>query len=204
MSDREATEPILGSRFDDAFLYASQVHRLQLRRGTDVPYLAHLLGVASLVLEDGGDEDEAIAGLLHDTVDYQGVPALNEIRRRFGTRVAELVEHCTDHDPAHDKPTWRPRKQAYLDALPQQTASALRVMLADKLFNARELLAEYRQVGEQLWRRYSAGREMLWYLRGLADGFTPLSKSPMVHELQLVVDELERLAATANTTGTPG
>jgi (p)ppGpp synthase/HD superfamily hydrolase len=201
MSDREATEPILASRFDEAFAYASQLHRTQLRRGTEVPYLAHLLGVASLVLEDGGDEDEAIAGLLHDAADYQGVPALNEIRRRFGSRVADIVEHCTDHDPAHDKPMWRPRKQAYLDCLPEQSASTLRVMLADKLYNARELLAEYRQVGDQLWRRYSAGREMLWYLRSLADRFVPLSKSPMVHELQLVVDELERLATTANTSG---
>jgi (p)ppGpp synthase/HD superfamily hydrolase len=200
MSDREATEPILTSRFDDALLYASELHRTQLRRGTDVPYVAHLLGVASLVLEDGGDEDEAIAGLLHDAADYAGVPALNEVRRRFGSRVADIIEHCTDHDPAHDKPMWRPRKQAYLDALPGRSASTVRVLLADKLFNARELLAEYRQVGDQLWRRYSAGREMLWYMRALADGFVPLSKSPMVHELQLVVDQLESLAATTAST----
>jgi (p)ppGpp synthase/HD superfamily hydrolase len=196
MSEPEAAEPILSARFDDALAYASDVHRRQLRRGKDVPYLAHCLDVASLVLFDGGREDEAVAALLHDAVDdVGGIPVLNEIRRRFGGTVADLIAECSDHDPAQDKPTWRRRKEAYLEALASKSAQAQRVCLADKLANAREILADYRQVGEQLWRRYSAERDVLWYLAALADCFEANSKSPMAHELRLVVDEIHELAS---------
>lgn len=191
----EAADPILGPRFEEAFSYACKLHRTQARKGTRVPYLAHLLGVAALVLEDGGNEDEAIAALLHDAVQHQtDIPILNEIRRRFGSDVAGIVEGCADHDPAKDRPSWEVRKRAYIDSLPQQSASCLRVMLADKLFNARELLADYRQSGEQVWTRFSAGREMLRYLRALAEKFQETHKSPMADELDRVVRELERMA----------
>lgn len=198
MSEPEAAEPILGPRFDEAFAYASALHRRQLRKGKHAPYLAHLMGVAALVLEDGGDEDEAIAALLHDAVEDQGgIPVLNEIRRRFGVRVAEIIEHCTDHDPARDRPSWHVRKRRYLAALVTIDESAMRVALADKLYNARELLADYRQAGEQVWRRFSAGREVLGYLRALADTFLTHSKSPMADELHRAVTELERMAVHA-------
>lgn len=194
MSEREATEPILGGRFDDAFTYAHFLHRHRLRRGGEVPYVAHLMGVAALALEDGGDEDEAIAALLHDAVDDQdGVPILNEIRRRYGDRVALIVEQCCDHDPAHDRPEWHIRKKLYVESLPQRPDSH-RVALADKLYNARALLNDYHQVGEQVWSRFSAGREVLGYLRALADAFNEVSKSPMAVELDATVSELERRA----------
>jgi (p)ppGpp synthase/HD superfamily hydrolase len=196
MSDHEAPEPKLTARFDDALQYASHLHRWQMRKGTDVPYLAHLLGVCSLVLDDGGDEDEAIAALLHDAVeDGGGIPTLNEIRRRFGDRVATIGEQCTDHDPAHDRPEWHVRKRAYLEDLPNRT-ECHRVALADKLHNARAVLADYHRVGDAVWQRFSAGREMLWYLRALADAFNEISKSPLAHELDQVTAELERMAAS--------
>ncbi|MGH8896917.1 MAG: HD domain-containing protein [Egibacteraceae bacterium] len=194
----EAADSILGPRFDEAFAYASALHRLQLRKGKYVPYLGHLMGVAALVLEDGGDEDDAIAALLHDAVEDQGgVPVLNEIRRRFGAGVARTVEGCTDHDPAKDRPSWHVRKRRYVAALATADERVLRVCLADKLDNARDLLADYRQVGEQVWRRFSAGREYLGYLHALAEMFSVHSKSPMADELHRTVDELERMAASA-------
>jgi (p)ppGpp synthase/HD superfamily hydrolase len=156
------------------------------------------MGVASLVLEDGGDEDEAIAALLHDAVENQGgIPVLNEIRRRFGARVAEIVEGCTDHDPAKDRPEWHVRKRCYVAALAQADESCLRVALADKLYNARELLADYRQAGDQVWCRFSAGREILGYMRALATAFQGKAKSPMSDELDRTVTELEHMASTA-------
>ncbi|MGH8907077.1 MAG: HD domain-containing protein [Egibacteraceae bacterium] len=198
MTEAVPSEPILGSRFDEAFAYASALHRRQLRKGKHVPYLSHLLGVAALVLEDGGDEDEAIAALLHDAVEDQGgVPVLNEIRRRFGVRVAEIVEHCTDHDPARDRPEWHVRKRRYVAALAHADESCLRVTLADKLHSARELLADYRQTGDQVWLRFSAGRETLSYLRALATTLHQSSKSPMADEFDRAVTELERMAASA-------
>ena len=199
MTDREATDPILGERFDDAVRYAGHLHRRQLRKGGEVPSMAHLLGVASLVLEDGGDEDEAIAALLHEAVDHPGsVPVLNEIRRRYGDRVARIVELCTDHDPAQDRPEWHLRKRAYVEGLPEHPEGH-RVALADKLHNARSLLYDYRQVGEQVWLRFSAGREVLGYMRSLADTFDEHSKSPMAAELDTVVSELERVAADGHS-----
>ena len=201
MSEPEASEPILGDRFDEALHYASQLHRRQLRKGKEVPYVGHLLGTAALVLEDGGDEDETIAALLHDAVEDQGgVPVLNEIRRRFGPRVTEIVEHCTDHDPAKDRPPWDVRKRQYVAALAAVDDSCVRVALADKLSNAREILADYRQVGEQVWMRFSAERRVLGYLRALADTFATRTKSPMADELNRVVSEIERMAETTDTS----
>jgi (p)ppGpp synthase/HD superfamily hydrolase len=203
MTGPEAIEPKLTERFNDAFQFAGSLHRWQLRKGTDVPYLAHLMGVASLVLADGGDEDEAIAALLHDAVEEQGgIPTLNEIRRRYGDRVATIVEQCTDHDPAKDRPEWHIRKRAYIDSLPDRRACH-RVALGDKLENARALLADYRRVGEAVWRRYSAGREQLLYHRALADTFLELSKSPLAHEYDQVVRELERMAAASQPEPQP-
>lgn len=200
MSEREAADPILGGRFEDAFGYAHSLHRHQLRKGGDVPYMAHLMGVTALVLEDGGDEDEAIAALLHETVEDagpgSGVAALNEIRRRYGERVAKVVEETTDHDPAQDRPGWHVRKQLYVAALAGRRESH-RVCLADKLYNARALLNDYRQVGEQVWMRYSAGREVLGYLRALATVFGEHSKSPMAADLDATVSELESLVAAS-------
>jgi (p)ppGpp synthase/HD superfamily hydrolase len=191
----EAADSILGPRFDEAFAYASALHRRQFRKGKRVPYLGHLMAVAALVLEDGGDEDEAIAALLHGAVEDQGgVPVLNEIRRRFGAPVAEIIEGCTDHDPAKDRPSWHVRKRRYVAALAHADEHVMRVCLADKLDNARDLLGDYRQVGEQVWCRFSAGREYLNYLHALAEMFSTHSKSPMAEEFHRTVSELEGMA----------
>ena len=157
--------------------------------------MAHLLETCAMVLEDGGDEDEAIASLLHDTLEHpDDIPVLNEIRRRYGDRVARIVEQCTDHDPAHDRPEWHVRKRAYIASLSERRDSH-RVALADKCANARELLNDYYRVGDQIWLRYSAGREILDYLHQLSDAFAEEFKSPMTAELAATVQELERLAA---------
>jgi (p)ppGpp synthase/HD superfamily hydrolase len=184
----------LSSRFDHALAYASDVHRAQQRKGTPVPYLSHILIVTGMVLEHGGDEEEAIAALLHDAVEDQGGDArLAEIRTRFGERVAEIVLGCSD-TTLSPKPPWSERKQRYLKHLPTALASVRLVSVADKVANARAILADYRIEGEQVWTRFNAtGPEILWYYRSLVQGFREAGGTPLVDELDRVVSELERL-----------
>lgn len=152
---------LLGPRFREALTYASELHECQPRKGTEIPYLAHLLSVAALVLEDGGDEDEAIAALLHDAVEDQGgKPTLDAIRSRFGERVAHIVEACSDTD-TWPKPPWRERKERYIEYLEAACPGVLRVSLADKLHNARAIVLDYRQMGDPLWSKFNAPRVLL-------------------------------------------
>ena len=198
MSQARAAAPVrLGDRFTDAVALAADLHRTQVRKGTGVPYLTHLLGVTSLVLEDGGDEDEAIAALLHDAVeDAGGQPILQAIRVRFGDRVAGIVGECTDYDPDGERPPWRPRKEATIAKVATLSPSGLRVSLADKLHNARSIHRDLAVHGDALWSRFTAGRDaQLWYLRGLADAYATASDSQMADELRAVVAGIERLAA---------
>jgi hypothetical protein len=182
----------LGPRFDRALALARELHAAQDRKGTEIPYMSHLMGVASLVLEDGGDEDEAIAALLHDAVEDQGGDqTLGRIRQLFGKRVAAIVQACSDTD-ATPKPPWRQRKEAYIAHLrdPELPAGTIRVSLADKLHNARSILFDMR-AGHDVFARFSARRgDQCWYYKELARTFADLSDSPMVAELQRVVDEL--------------
>jgi GTP pyrophosphokinase len=190
----------LTRRFVDAVGYAVGLHLDQSRKGSGVPYAGHLLGVCSLVLEAGGSEDEAIAALLHDAGEDRGGEArLVEIRERFGGNVAGIVRACSD-SLLQNKPDWKTRKEAYLEHLDEQPQSVLLVSLADKLFNARAILRDYRSVGESLWTRFSAGRDgVLWYYRSLSDSFTRIvSGNPMAGELAEVVTELSRLVAAAS------
>jgi GTP pyrophosphokinase len=184
---------VLGERFEEALRFAAAAHRSQARKGSGIPYVGHLLGVCSLVIEDGGDEDEAIAALLHDAPEDQGgEPMLDEIRRRFGDSVAAIVAACSDTFES-PKPPWRARKESYLEHLDDQPESVLRVSLADKLFNARAILRDYLVVGDELWDRFQAGSNgQLWYYRKLADRFVTLLPGRMAGELVAVVDELER------------
>src|SRR3984957_9278347 len=132
----------LGARFERALLFATRKHAGQHRKGTTVPYVAHLLSVAGLVLEAGGDEDLAIAALLHDVVeDCGGAPMLKEVRRRFGKRVARIVNECTDAD-SYPKPPWRKRKEKYLRRLRKADAGARLVSAADKPNNVRSILSD--------------------------------------------------------------
>ena len=184
--------PPLGPRFDRAFALARELHAAQARKETELPYISHLMGVASLVLEDGGDEDEAIAALLHDAVEDQGgQQTLRRIRQLFGERVARVVAACSDTEVT-PKPPWRERKEAYIAHLrdPELPAGALRVSLADKLHNARAILFDL-HAGRDVFARFSAGREdQRWYYDALAKTFADRSDSPMAPELRRVVDEL--------------
>lgn len=184
----------LGPRFEEAFGFAARLHAGQLRKGTGIPYVAHLLAVAGLVLEDGGDEDEAIAALLHDAAEDQGGAAvLGEIRERFGDRVAAIVRDCSD-TLEQPKPPWRPRKEAYLRRLGSAPPDVLRVALADKLHNARSVLADLRTLGPALWGRFNAPRDdQLWYFRALVDLFARRKPGPMTDELARIVAAIERV-----------
>lgn len=184
----------LSPRFREALDWAADLHRSQVRKGTEIPYVSHLLAVASLVLEHGGGEDEAIAALLHDAAEDQGgEPTLREIRRRFGDEVAEIVAACTDTVES-EKPEWRPRKEAYIASLRVKPDPARLVSAADKLHNARAILADYRKHGEALWGRFTGKRETLWYYRALADEFRGGGPAELAAELERVVRKLERLA----------
>ena len=184
----------LTDRFTDALVYAAQLHATQIRKGSGVPYIAHLLGVASLVLEYGGDEDEAIAALLHDAIEDCGGAAIGEeIRRKFGDRVTEIVEGCTDTNLT-PKPPWRARKEAYIDRIPTASASVRLVSVADKLYNARAILKDYQVVGDDIWTRFTGGKEgSLWYYRAMVNAFRQAADHPLVEELDRAIGELESL-----------
>jgi GTP pyrophosphokinase len=168
----ETQTRVLTNRFEDALAYTARLHRAQDRKGGSVPYIAHLLAVAALVLECGGTEDEAIAALLHDAVEDQGgAPTLAEIRGRYGPAVAAIVEGCTDAYE-HPKPDWRKRKLDYLEHLRTADASTLLVSAADKVHNARSILSDLRDHGDCVWDRFQTGKlGTLWYYRALADTF---------------------------------
>jgi (p)ppGpp synthase/HD superfamily hydrolase len=188
----------LGPRFLRAFLLAAEKHKDQTRKASTIPYLAHLMGVASLVLEAGGNEDLAIAALLHDLVeDCGGAPVLKEIRRRFGPRVAKVVEGCTDTD-TYPKPPWRERKENYIRHLKRADADTRLVSAADKLNNVRSILSDYRELGESVWSRFNGGREgTLWYYRNLRDEFLRRRANRITREFALAVKALELLTAGA-------
>jgi (p)ppGpp synthase/HD superfamily hydrolase len=185
--------PNLGPRLQRAFRYAAEKHAGQTRKRTAVPYLSHLMAVASLVLEAGGDEDMAIAALLHDVVeDCGGMPRLREVRKQFGPRVAKIVEGCTDSfgDP---KPEWMERKKNYLGEVKHADIETRLVSAADKLHNVRTILADYRRDGESVWKRFSGKREgTLWYYRALSDEYRRRNPNRITRELEIAVGELER------------
>ena len=187
--------PSLGWRFNLAFQFASGLHHQQMRKGSSVPYIAHLMGVCSLVLDAGGDEDQAIVALLHDAVEDQGgVSTLATIRHLFGDRVANAVEACSDStvsDP-QQKPPWRERKEKYLAQIQNGSADSLMVGIADKLHNARAILRDCRQIGDRTWEKFSVPKEQqLWYYRALAQAFSKTAAPRvLVDEFARVVEEL--------------
>jgi (p)ppGpp synthase/HD superfamily hydrolase len=198
MKETKTNEPTkLGPRFDEALKYALELHRTQERKGSRVPYFAHLMGTASVVLHFGGSEDEAIAALLHDAAEDQGGrETLETIREKFGDQVAHIVDGCTDtyEEP---KPAWRPRKEAYIARIATKSASVRHVSAADKLDNARAIVADLRVHGTKLWERFTGGAQTLWYYRALVEAFQEAGGGPLVEELAAAVDEMERLAGVA-------
>ena len=185
----------LSTRFEEALVFATQLHAGQTRKGTTIPYISHLLAVTAIVLEHGGDEDEAIAALLHDSIEDQGgASTREEIRRHFGDKVVEIINGCTDSD-VMPKPPWRERKEAYIAHISVASAPVRLVSAADKLHNARAVLEDYRIVGEALWKRFNGGKEgTLWYYRAAVDALRKTGATPLIEELDRVVSEIEYLA----------
>jgi (p)ppGpp synthase/HD superfamily hydrolase len=185
----------LSPKFDQALHYAVLIHAGQLRKGTEIPYLSHLLGVASIALEYGANEDEAIGALLHDAgEDAGGRGRIEDIRQRFGDPVADIVDGCTDADVV-PKPEWRKRKEEYIAHIPTASASVRLVSASDKLHNARAILRDYRVHGEDLWNRFNGGKEgTLWYYRSLVEAFSQAERNELVKELDSVVSEIQRMS----------
>lgn len=191
--------PLLEERFLEAFRYALDKHRTQRRKGSDIPYIAHLMSVSSIVLEAGGDEDQAIAALLHDVVEDQGgAPVLDEIRERFGERVTRIVHGCTDSFVVQDeeKRPWRERKEDYIRRVATEGADTRLVSAADKLANSRAIVSDLRAHRDDVWKRFKGGKEgTLWYYDALVHTFQQAGTNRVVEELALVVTEMRRLAA---------
>ncbi len=187
--------PRLTSTFVEAVEYAHEKHADQIRKGTDIPYLGHLLSVAGFVIDADGTETQAIAALLHDAAEDQGGEAtLAEIREKFGDNVADIVKECSDTFET-PKPPWRERKENYVNHLAEASDGALLVSLADKLHNARAILRDFREVGDQLWQRFSVQdpKQHLWYYKSLLKVYSERIHNWMVDELREVVDKLEYL-----------
>lgn len=207
MSDpiARAPDPVaLTDRFDAALQYAGDLHRGQRRKGAGVPYLAHLLQVCGLVLEAGGDEDTAIAALLHDAVEDQGGSRTGaEISRRFGPRVARIVLGASDAvDPP--KPPWRERKQRHIDRIATEPADVRLVVAADKLHNIRSITRDYRRQGETLWAIFHGRREgTLWYSHAMTAALAAADPDgPLIPELVAALAELDRLVAASDQSAT--
>lgn len=184
----------LSSCFGEALVLASELHARQLRKGTRIPYVSHLLGAASIALEYGADEETAIAALLHDAIEDQGGEATERlIHDRFGARVATIVRACSDTDEV-PKPPWRARKEAYLVHLASADGATLLVSASDKLHNARTILADLRAEGPSVWDRFSGGRDgTLWYYRALVTAFRahPDHRPGLIDELDRTVSAIE-------------
>lgn len=184
--------PLLGDRFDEALAYASRLHRHQIRKGSGIPYVSHLLGVASLAIEAGANEDQAIAALLHDAVEDQGGAAqLAVIRARFGANVARIVADCTDAD-TDPKPPWRARKEAYIASLAHKPSASLLVSLADKTHNAGAIVTDLDRHGAAVWDRFTGGRDgSLWYYAQLVAAFRKHLPGAGAERLAALVDAMK-------------
>jgi GTP pyrophosphokinase len=189
---------ILSERFDAALLFASSRHRNQCMKKTEIPYMAHILGVAGITALYGGTEDEIIAALLHDVVEDTAA-TFEDVEREFGPAVRAIVEACTDTDMPENKPPWLERKRAHVKAMCSAPDPVRLVYAADKLQNARAMLKDYRVIGDCLWKRFKGGKAgTLWYYRALIDVFRDTSTSvELVNELTRTINDLELLAYRA-------
>lgn len=185
---------LLSDRFTEALVYATQLHSNQVRKGSGVPYISHLLSVASLVIEDGGNEDEAIAALLHDAIEDQGGDITRqEIKQKFGERVVEIVNGCTDAEVI-PKPPWQERKQNYINKMRNASPEVRRVSMADKLHNARSILADWHRGEKDVWNLFKGGREgTLWYYRSLIEVNRQAELSFLTEECDRVLKQLEQI-----------
>lgn len=202
----------LSDRFTRAIDYARHLH-IERRKGTGIPYMAHLLGVASLVMGEAGHtpipvtEDMVIAALLHDAVeDHGGTMRLQDIEHNFGPNVARIVKGLTDSfaEDSGRKEKWEERKRSYLERLQSDDDDVLLVSAADKLYNARAILDDYREIGPRIWQRFNRGRgDQIWYFRELLKVFESRPTNRIVHELKRSVDDLDAISAAETSTPLP-
>jgi len=194
---------MITKRFTRAVEYALAAHLGDVRKGTAIPYISHLIQVAGLVLEFGGTEEEAIGGLLHDTAeDAGGEATLADIRDAFGPDVERIVRENSDSitDSKDDKDPWRERKEKYISAISHKSDSALIVSICDKIHNARSLITDTRNLGPGHWSRFNASRgDSLWYYQSLVEAFQTRVGAcpriePAVRELETAVSTLAKLA----------
>ena len=185
--------PKLSPAFDQAFAYAHEAHAAQTRKGTNAPYIAHLMGVASIVLDDGGSETEAIAALLHDAAeDHGGRERLADIESRFGGDVARIVEDCTDSWET-PPPPWADRKRAYVEHARALPRPSLRVSAADKVHNTYAILRDLRNMGERVWERFDAAPDdVMAYYEGLVRAYRQAGGGRLVDELDRIVRGIRR------------
>ena len=204
MNSNQAEQLHLTGRFTSAMDYARHIH-IGRRKGTDIPYMAHLLGVASLVMGEAGHagfpvtEDMVIAALLHDAAEDQGgLPRLKDIEWNFGPNVARMVEGLSDslsEDPCNKQP-WLERKHAYVQRLREEQADVRLISAADKLYNARAILEDYREIGPRVWERFKRGRnDQIWYFDELLKVYKSFGANRIVDELERVVNELRQISA---------
>ncbi len=195
-------EGLLTSRFEEALVYANHLHSKQTRKVSHAPYMVHLMSVAALVLEDGGNEDEAISGLLHDAIEDQGgKKTLKEIKSRFGSKVAEIVEGCSNLSTT--SLPWKERKEEFINKLDQAIPEVIRVEVADKLHNARSILYDYREYGSHIWSKFNGGKEgTIWYYRKMINVLKRRSNSQLVQELDKVVRDIANLENVSDEENT--
>jgi len=188
---------VFSERFARALAYAERLHARQRRKATNKPYIGHLMSVTSIVIAYGGDEEMAIAALLHDAAEDQGGgKRLREIRRKFGKRVARIVGGCTD-SYIEPKPPWLERKRSYIARVAGEDEETQFVSAADKLSNVRDILQDVRVEGDPAFERFQGKKDgTLWYYRMLVTEFRRAGTTPLVEELDRVVTELEREADT--------
>lgn len=186
---------MLTKRFEEALVFAYRLHVAQVRKTSQVPFMAHLLAVAGIVLDHGGSEDESIAALLHDAVEDQGgIEILNSIRERFGENVARIVDGCTD-TYENPKPPWKARKEAYLKRLRDEDSDVRFVSLADKIHNARSLILELRKENDSVWDQFKGGKEgTLWYYNALQQIYQQTGTDLMTDEFSQLVSQINRFA----------
>lgn len=184
---------MLTKRFDEALAWASELHREQTRKGAGAPYISHLLAVTALVIEAGGDEDEAIAAVLHDAIEDQGGPdTREEIRRRFGDRVTALVDGCTDAEET-PKPPWRERKEAFIASIELAPPSVRLIVTADKLHNVTCSIEDLQREGPEVWTRFRGREKALWYYQSVTAALEAAGANALTPRLKRAVETLEQL-----------
>jgi len=204
LKKNEASQLHLSGKFTSAVDYARILH-IERRKGTDIPYMAHLLGVATLVMGEAGHvafpvtEDMVIAAILHDAAeDHGGEVRLNDIEHNFGSNVARMVDGLSDSlsGDSSNKQPWLERKQAYIERLRDEPADIQLISAADKLYNAKAILDDYRGIGPLIWARFKRGRnDQLWYFDELLKVFKDAGGNRIVEELERVVGQLKGISA---------